>query len=134
MGLFVDAVLTFAPGTIAKTGDNTVIATFERRSTGASTAEKTAYSIAPGQPYVFANASEPNDPKVVQAPSQQVTLNPSDRRQTLVLRRTKSPTVTTMVLVNADVTEVDDKGNPVLDGGGQPLPPHRSSGFIVVQG
>jgi hypothetical protein len=134
MGLLVDAVLTFAPGTIAKAGDNTVIATFERRSTGAATAEKTTYSIAPGQPYVFANASVPDDPRVVQAPSQPVTLNPSDRRQTLVLRRTKSPAVTTMVLVNADVLEVDDKGNPVLDGGGQPLPSRRASGFIVVQG
>lgn len=133
MGLIVDPVLTFAPATIAKAG-GTVIVTFERRSTGGPTAEKTTYSISPAQPYVFANASEPSDPKGIQAPRQEVTLLPADRRQTLVLRRTKSPAVTTMVLVDADVTEVDAKGDPVLDGGGQPLPPQRSSGFIVVQG
>jgi hypothetical protein len=133
MGLIVDPVITFTPATIAKAG-GPVTATIERRSTGAPTAEKTRYSIAPGQPYVFANASEPGDPKGVQAPRREVTLNPSDSRQTLVLRRTKSPADTTMVLIDADITEVDAAGNPVMDGGGQPLPPQRSSGFIVVQG
>jgi hypothetical protein len=133
MGLIVDPVLTFTPGTILKAGGS-VTATFERRSTGGPTGEKTTYSIAPGQPYVFANASEPGDPKSVQAPRQDVTLNPSDRRQTLVLRRTKSPATTTMVLIDADITEVDAQGKPVVDGGGQPIPPQRSSGFLVVQG
>jgi hypothetical protein len=133
MGLIVDPVLTFTPATIAKAG-GTVTATFERRSTGGPTAEKTTYSIAAGQPYVFANSSSPSNPKIVQAPPQAVTLNPADRRQTLVLKRTKSPAMTTMVLIDADVTEVDANGDPILDGGGQPLPPQRSSGFIVVQG
>jgi len=132
MGLIVDPVLKFTPGTIAKAG-GTVVATFERRSTGGPTAETTTYTIAPGQPYVFANATA-GQGGAVQAPPQAVTLNPADRRQTLVLKRTKSPSVTTMVLIDADVTEVDQDGNPVLDGGGQPLAPHRSSGFIVVQG
>jgi hypothetical protein len=133
MGLIIDPVLTFMPTAVAKAG-GTVIATFERRSTGAPTAEKTTYSIAPGQPYIFANASEPENPKVVKAPPQAVTLNPDNRRQTLVLRRTKSPSRTAMVLIDADVTEVDANGNPVLDGAGQPLPPQRSSGFVVIQG
>ena len=133
MGLIIDPVLTFVPTAVAKDG-GTLIATFERRSTGATTAEKATYSIASGQPYVFANASEPGDPKAVKAPPQAVTLNPDTRRQTLVLRRTKSPSKTTMVLIDADVTEVDATGNPVLDGAGQPLPPQRSSGFVVIQG
>jgi hypothetical protein len=132
MGLTIDPVLTFAPPAIPKAG-GTVVATFERRSTGAATAEKTTYSISPEQPYVFANASG-SDPKIIEAPPKAVTLNPDDRRQTLVLKRTKSPMTTPMVMVDADVTEVDAAGNPVVDGGGQPLPPQRSSGFIVVQG
>lgn len=132
MGMIVDPVLAFMPAAIPKAG-GTLVATFERRSTGGPTAEKTIYSIAEGQPYVFANASEPGDPKSIRAPRQEVTLNPSDRRQTLVLRRSKSPSATTMVLINADVTEVDAKGDPVLDGSGEPLPPQRSSGFIVIQ-
>ena len=133
MGLIIDPVLAFNPTSIAKAG-GTVIATFERRSTGGPTAEKTTYSIAPGQPYVFANASEPGTPEIVKAPPQPVTLNPDNRRQTLVLKRTKSPSMTTMVLINADVTEVDANGNPLLDGGGQLLPSQRSSGLLVVQG
>lgn len=131
MGLIVDPVLTFNPGAIPKAGGS-VIATFERRSTGGPTAEKTTYTIAPGQPYVFDNASDGS--AAVQAPPRPVTLSPADRRQTLVLKRTKSPSVTTMVLIDADVIEVDSSGNPVLDGAGQPLAPHRSSGFVVVQG
>jgi hypothetical protein len=131
--LIIDPVLTFTPPAVAKAGGTTV-ATFERRSTGASTFEKTTYSIGPGQPYVFANASEPGNAAVVKAPPQPVTLIPDNRRQTLVLKRTKSPSPTTMVLINADVTEVDKDGNPVLDGGGQPLPPQRSSGFLVIEG
>ena len=133
MGLSVNPVLTFTPASIAKAG-GAVVATFERRSTGGPTAEKTTYTIAPGQPFVFANSSDPTNPRIVRAPRQDVTLNPSDRRQTLVLKRTKSPAIITMVLVNADVVEVDALGNPVLDGAGQPIPPQQSSGFIVVQG
>src|SRR5688572_6442341 len=84
MGLIVDPVLTFTPATIAKAG-GTVVASFERRSTGAPSAEKTTYSISPGQPYVFANSSSSSNPKIIDAPRQEVTLNPADRRQTLVL-------------------------------------------------
>jgi hypothetical protein len=133
MGIIVENVLAFTPNTIAKAGGE-IVATFERRSTGGPTAEITTYSIATGQPYVFANSSELTDPKVVRAARLAVTLNPSDRRQTLVLKRTKSPAITPMVLVHAEVVEVDAAGNPVLDGGGQPIPPQQSSGFIVVQG
>src|SRR5262245_1064756 len=131
MGLNANPVLAFMPGSIAKAG-GTVVVTFERRSTGGPTAEKTVYSIAPGQPYVFANSSDPTNTKILCAPLQDVTLKPSDRRQTLVLRRTKSPATITMVLVNAEIVEVDAAGNPILDGGGLPIPSQQSSGFIVV--
>ena len=131
MGMSIQSVLRFSPPDMPKAG-GTVTAIFEARSTGARTAEKATYSVPAPQPYVFANASG-SDSRVVQGSREEVTVNPADHRQVLVLQRIDSPDQSVMVLVNADVFEVDAAGNPVLDGGGQPLPPHPSSGFIVIQ-
>src|SRR5215203_1797382 len=99
MGLNINPVLTFTPPSVPKAG-GTTIATFERRSTGADTFEKTTYTIAAEVPYVFANASEPGNRKVVRSGTQRVTVDPDNRRQTLVLKRTKSPATITMVPID----------------------------------
>ena len=132
MGMSIQFALRFSPPDMPKAGGS-VTAIFEARSTGARTAEKTTYSIPDPQPYVFANATDPAHPRVVRGSREEVTLSPADHRQVLVLQRIDSPDQSVMVLVNADVFEVDAAGNPVLDGGGQPLLPQRSSGFIVIQ-
>ena len=132
MGMIIQPVLRFSPPDMPKAGGS-VTAIFEARSTGARTAEKTTYSIPAPQPYVFANATDPADQRVVRGSREEVTVNPADHRQVLVLQRIESPDQSVMVLINADVFEVDAEGNPVLDGGGQPLPPQPSSGFIVIQ-
>lgn len=133
MGLNVETAMRVTPDSITKAGGQ-IIATFSATATGADTHEKTVYSIPDELPYIFANASHPTDDRIIEAPVRKVTLNPSDRRQTLVLRRTKGPAAIAMVRVDAEVFETDATGKVLEDGGGQPLPSQSSVVFINVQG
>src|SRR5262249_3902449 len=89
MGLLVRAP-KIKPPTMPK-GGGAVTFVFEARSTGATTAQRTRYSIAAQQPYVFDNATDPLDPRIVVGAGQEVTLDPNDQQQRLVLRKISGP-------------------------------------------
>jgi len=119
------------PPTMPK-GGGAVTFVFEARSTGATTAQRTRYSIQSQQPYVFDNATDPLDPRIVVGQAQEVRLDPNDQQQRLLLRKISGPDVL-MVFVKAEVFEVDAKGNRLVDGAGQPLPSTPLTGIITIE-
>src|SRR5262249_37324278 len=129
MGLLVRAARV-TPVTMPKEGAP-VTFVFEARSTGSTTAQKTRYSIPLQHPSLSANATDPAAGRTVVGPRQEVTADPRDFRQRLVLRKVSGPDQL-MVFVKAEVFEVDARGERAVDGGGAPLPGLSLTGIITV--
>jgi hypothetical protein len=130
MGLLLRAA-RLKPPTMPN-GGASVTFVFEARSTGGSTAQKTRYSIPPQHPYVFDNATDPLDRRTVLGSRHVVTEDPYDHSQRLVLRKINGPDQL-MVFLKAEVFEVDERGNRLVDGSGLPLPPTPLTGIITIE-
>lgn len=108
----------------------TVNLVFEAQSTGATTAEKTQYSIPADSPYVFANPTDPAKPRAFSGVRREVTVIPGNRQTALTLKKVDGPPVA-RVFVNADVFEVDANGDPLEDNG-VVRPPKPLTGVITI--
>jgi hypothetical protein len=109
----------------------TVNFVFEAQSTGATTAEKTQYSIPADAPYVFANPTDPAKPRSFSGERRAVTIIPGNRSAPLTLRKVDGPPVA-RVFVNADVFEVDANGDP-LKVNGVARQPKPLTGVITIE-
>jgi hypothetical protein len=128
MGLIVRMV-SVRPVMPGKGG--TVNFVFEAQSTGATTAEKTSYSIPADAPYVFTNPTDPAKPRVFSGERREVTIIPGNRSTALTLRKVDGPSVA-RVFVNADVFEVDANGDP-LRNSGVARPPKPLTGVVTIE-